>query len=285
MSAEEIIINAKPFRFVKQSRRGEVAVYTCGELYARVGKRETVERILKLHKKFDGLGFPVPEIVGTGEISSDAYYLEKSIGEKPFSFLFEDDIKKYGVVSPELFEKFISISEKFALAQLNSVVHDKTAASITDIIRPTDLAEELPEFGEKILKLYDEAVSALRVFPTVLTHGDFCSHNLFPKGIIDFEKEYYAPAGYDIVTNIFQNKYFPASREYEYFQFYVLTEEHFDLYYRRLGALYRKAGLPELSEYRRHFEYCRAVWHTARNQRVPKLQKWRYEFFKKQYLI
>lgn len=285
VDTQEIIIDNKRFRFVKKSRRGDVAVYTSGELFARVGKRENVERILKLHKKFDGFGFPVPEIVGSGEISAGAYYLEKSLGERFFSFLFEDDIKKYGEVSPELFEKFISISEKFARAQLRTAIPASDNASFTALIGPQDLAKELPEYGEKILKLYDEAVSELAVLPAVLTHGDFCSHNLFPAGIIDFEKEYYAPAGYDIVTNIFQNKYFPTSRDYEYFQYYSLTEKHFNLYYQRLDAVYREAGLPELSAYRRHFEYCRALWHTARNQRAPKVQRWRYELFKRQYMM
>lgn len=284
MSQSDILIGGKAFKLVRQSRRGEVTIYSSGDLYARVGERGVIDRMLALHKKFDSFGFPVAEIVGRGEISKGEYFLEKSLGEKCFSFLFQEDIERHGEISPELFEKFISITEKFARTQLRSKVSYSNGLSITELVRPEDLAEELPEFGGKILKLYDEAISAIKTFPLVLTHGDFCSHNLFPAGVIDFEKVYYAPAGYDIVTNIFQNKYFPASRQYEYYQLYVVTKEQENLYYRRLDALYREAGLPELSKYREHFEYCRAVWHTVRNQRAPKLQQWRYELFKKEYL-
>jgi len=283
MLSNDINIDGKQFKFVKQTRRGGVAIYTSGNLYARVGERSVIERMAALHKKFDELGFPVPEIVGRGEISKGAYFLEKSLGEKCFSFLFQEDIEKRGKISPELFEKFLAVTEKFARTQLRSKVSNSNGLSITELVRPEDLAEELPEFGGKILKLFDEAVSAVKIFPLVLTHGDFCSHNLFSVGVIDFEKIYYAPAGYDIVTNIFQNKYFPASREYEYYRLYVVTKEQEDLYYQRFDALYHEAGLPELSKYREHFEYCRAVWHTARNQRAPKIQQWRYELFKKEY--
>lgn len=323
MNLPEIVIDGKVFRQVKLSRRGEVAVYTNGELYARVGERGIIERMLALHKNFCEFGFPVPEIMGKGEIAGRGYFLEKSLGEKCFSYLFQDDIEKHGAVSPELFEKFISVTEKFAAAQLHSLVSNRTryknspllkgvpnsdlgrdlnppssetrtpplgkeefseTLSFTELIRPNDLAKELPEYGDKILKLYEESISALKVFPQVLTQGDFCSHNLFPAGVIDFEKAYCAPAGYDIVTNIFQNDYFPASREHEYYQLYSLTKEQKALYYKRLDALYAQANLPALSKYRKHFEYCRAAWHTARNSRMPKLQKWRYELFRKQYL-
>ena len=285
MNLPEISINGTTFRLVKLSRRGEVAVYTSGELYARVGEHGVIERMLTLHKKFVEFGFPVPEIVGQGTLSDAGYFLEKSLGEKCFSYLFQDDIEKHGAVSPELFEKFIAVTEKFAKAQLRTAGPNGSGILLDELIRPRDLAKELPEYGDKILGLYEKAVSALKIFPRVLTQGDFCSHNLFPEGVIDFEKAYYAPAGYDIVTNIFQNDYFPVSREYEYYQLYSLTEEQKALYYKRIDTLYREAGLPELSKYREYFKYCRAVWHTARNNRMPKLQKWRYEFFKKQYLI
>jgi hypothetical protein len=284
MDARDLTISGKLFQFVKRSRRGNVSIYKFGELFARVGEQNVIEPMIALHKKFVQFGFPVPEIVEQGEVDGKKYFLEKSLGEKFFSFLFADDIKKYGVISPELFEKFISITGKFAWAQFQTKVSSHKGLSITDLIGPKDLAEELPEFGGRIMKLYGEALGKIKTLPLVLTHGDFCSHNLFPAGIIDFEKAYFAPVGYDIVTNIFQNKYFPASREYEYFQYYVVSEEQENLYYERLDALYREAGLPEISKYKEPFEFCRAVWHTARNSKSPKLQKWRYEFFKKQYL-
>lgn len=285
MDTGTVVINGKIFRFVKRSRRGDVAVYTSGDLYARVGEREVVEGMLDLHKKFNVFSFPVPEIVGQGEIAGQGYFLEKSLGEKCFSFLFQDDIEKSGGVSPELFEKFISIAEKFARAQLRSALSGKDSFSITALVRPEDLAEELPEFGGKILKLYGEALEKVKIFPNVLTHGDFCSHNLFPSGVIDFEEVYYAPAGYDIVTNIFHNKYFPAGRDYEYYRLYKISGEQESLYYRRLDSLYLAHGLPELSKYRKHFEYLRAIWLTRRNGGAPKLQAWRYELFKSEYLL
>ena len=165
MDAEEITIEGKTFRFVKRSRRGEVAIYTSGDLYARVGEREVIERMLALHQKFDGFGFPVPVIMGRGEIAEGTYYLEESLGEQCFSRLFRDDIEKNGEISAELFEKFLKISEKFAKAQLRSAVSDKNLSTFAGLIGPQDLAKELPECGKKILRRFDETISALAVFP------------------------------------------------------------------------------------------------------------------------
>lgn len=283
MDLEEIIINGEVFRLVKRSRRGEVAIYTSGKLYARLGEPGVVKEMMDLHKKFDRLGFPVPAIVGQGEMSAGAYYLEESLGEKRFSELFRDDMEKYGSISPELFEDFLEVSEKFARAQLRSAVSATEGLSLVDIVRPRDLAEELPEVGERLLKRFEEAVSVLTVFPSVLTQGDFNPHNLFPRGVIDFEKIYYAPYGYDLVTNICHINQFPESHDYEYYRGYSFSKEQESLYYERFDVIYVEAGLPKLSDHKEHFEYCRAIWSTARNHQMPKLQKWRYELFKKQY--
>lgn len=279
-----MVIDGKTFRLVKLSRRGEVSVYTSGDLYARVGERAVVESMLALHKKFEGFGFPVASIVGRGEISVGAYFLEESLGDKHFSELFFEDTQSRGTISPELFDQFVKTTEKYAEAQLRSAISDKNTDLFTVLIKPQDLAEELPEHGGKILKLYDEALVTLAQFPFVLTQGDFNPHNLFPRGVIDFEQTYYGPAGYDIVTNIFSINYFPKSTEYEYFQRYCFTAEQEHLYYERMDVLYLKMGLPKLSEYKKHLEYCRAIWATKQNFRAPKLQQWRYELFKKTYL-
>ena len=285
MNQPEITIKGKTFRFVRASRRSNVGVYTSGELYARIGGQQTIQSILTLHKKFESFDFPVPEIVSAGDIGGSAYFLEKSLGEKCFSFLFRDDIEKYGKISSETFEKFLAITEKFARAQIQSKVSDPQLLSTEKLIRPQTLAEELPEFQEKILGRFEKVVSELAELPGVLTHGDFNSHNLFPTGVIDFEHEHYLPFGYDLVTNIFHIKYFPVSRNYEFYQFYSFDEKHTGVYYERLDALFLELGLPLLSKFREAFEYCRAVWLTENNHSAPKFQQWRYELFKTEYLL
>lgn len=284
MDQSQIIINGKTFQFVKQSRRGNVAVYTSGDLYVRVGERETILNMLALHKKFDAFGFPVPALAGHGEIAACSYFLEKSLGEKCFSELFREDMSKFGRISDELFEKFLEITLRFAEAQIRSVIPGKNAVSFSKLIGPSDLEEELPGFKEKIRELYKKAISSAEVFPFVLTQGDFCTHNLFPTGVIDFEDAYEGPFGYDLVANVFTERYFPDSRDFEYYKWYSFTPEQIALYYEKLDKIFLSAGLPPLSKYRGHFEYCRAVWLTARNHKMPKLQKWRYELFRNNYL-
>ncbi|MES2087993.1 MAG: aminoglycoside phosphotransferase family protein [Patescibacteria group bacterium] len=285
MTEPEIIIDGKKFKIVRQSRRGEVTVYTSGKFYARVGKPEVVAAMLSLHKKFDSFGFPVAPTVGSGEFESQAYFIEESLGDECFSFLFKHDFDKDGVISPELFERFISVSEKFARAQLRSATVDMTDVSFTKLVGPDDLKDELPEFSQRISERYQQALTGLKVFPQVLTQGDFNPHNIFPKGVIDFEETYYGPAGYDLVTNIFSNEYFPSVTGYEYIRLSSFTDEQKALYYKRLDAIYIAAGLPKISDYLQHFEFLRAIWLVKRNHRMPKLQQWRYELFKKNYLL
>ena len=284
MFPNNIDINGTQFTFVKQSRRGEVAIYTSGSLYARVGEKKVIEDKIALHKKFESFGFPVSPIVGQGAITAGSYYLEESLGEKCFSFLFQDDMKKFGMISPELFEKFLGVTEVFARAQLRSAISDKSTDSFSGLIGPKDLVKELPKFEEKILRRFDDAILELKVFPLVLTQGDFNPHNLFPIGVIDFEETYYGPFGYDLVTNIFSNNYFPETPGYEYIRLSSFTDEQKNLYYTCLDKICIQAGLPRVSAYREHFEFLRAIWLAKENHKLPKLQQWRYELFRKNYL-
>ena len=87
------------------------------------------------------------------------------------------------------------------------------------------------------------------------------------------------------MTNIFSNNYFPDTSGYEYIRLYSLTPEQKSLYYTRIDRIYTEAGLPKISEYREHFEFLRAIWLVRGNHRMPKLREWRYELFKKSYLL
>lgn len=284
MDYPDILINGKTFHFVKRSRRGSVVIYTSGELVVRVGEPAVVQEMVALHRRFESFGFPVPTFVEQGQIAEGAYYLEHSLGDKHFSELFRNTENPYGAIPPELFEQFISITETFMRAQIRSVVPQKDTSIFEKLIGPQDLAAELPDHAPKIISLYEKAITAVQEMPFVLTHGDFNPHNLFPAGVIDLESVYYAPFGYDIVTNIFSITYFPKEQGYEYHQWYCFSKEQEILYYARIDALCRELGVPEISKNREHFELLRAIWLTARNHKAPKFQQWRYELFKRQYL-
>lgn len=284
MSNETIQIEGKTFRFVMTNRTAEADVYTSGDLYLRIGKREAIERIYELHRKYESLGFSVARIVSRGESDGFVYFVEESLGEDCFSQIFKKDIDQLGKMSDESFEAFIDVTTRFTKAQIKTAVSADSVNLFSELIDPKGFAEELPEFSQKIIDHYNASLEAVKNFPVVLTHGDFNPHNLFPKGVIDFENIYYGPLGYDVVTNIFTTEWFPKEDGFEYKSLYHFSEDKISLYYEKMDQIFAEFRLPKLSDYRKHFEFFRAIWQARRNHHMPKIQQWRYELFKNKFL-
>ena len=279
-----ILLNGKTFTLVAVQREGESAIYKSGEEYARIGRRDRILKDLDLHRRMIAYGFPVAEVREEGEHEGAYYFIESSLGERHFGDLFAEDVGMHGKIADHTFAQFIAISEKFAQAQLKSAVEAKSFDEFAKGVHLDILQQELPEEAEKIQSYFDRVEERIGVFPFVITHGDFNPRNLYPKGVIDLEDSFPGPAGYDLVTNLFHARYMPDSPGYEYFRKYSFTEEQKQAYFGGMDSIYAQNGLPKLSDYFEDFGFCRAVWQTVRMQKWPKLQKFRYDLFRKDYL-
>lgn len=281
---ETITLAGREFVLVAIQREGESAIYKCGEEFARAGVRERILKDLELHKRMAAFGFPVAELRGEGEHENGYYFIESSLGERHFGDLFAEDMRVEGRILDETFARFVAISQRFAEAQLRSIDREKNFDQFADGIHLDILTEELPEDAESIRRYFERVKERVGVFPFVITHGDFNSRNLYPAGVIDLEDSFMGPAGYDLATNIFHTRYMPDSPEYEYFRRYSFTEEQEREYLGAMDVLYARHGLPKLSDYFDDFGFCRAVWMLVRMHQWPKLQKFRYDLFRKDYL-
>src|SRR3989338_2222322 len=284
ISEQSIKLQGKEFILVTTQRTEKISVYKGYNEFLRIGDRENIENNLHKHKQMLGYGLPISEIKEEGTIDNKAYYIESSLGEKHFGQLFSEDMKKAGRISNEHFAQFIEISRKFGESQLNTKIDRISLNSFPLGIHLDVVKFELEEYGDKIQEVFDRATEKIEVFPAVMTHGDFNPHNLYPKGAIDLESAFMGFAGYDLITNIVHIGYFPDSTDYEFYKGYNFVDEQKIQYLLAMDDLYIKNGLPRISEYLKEFEFFRAIWSVANMSRWPKLQQFRYDLFKRNYL-
>lgn len=282
---ESIKINGKEYNLVKERREAPMAVYKFDKTYLRIGDKEDIEAELKMRDQLKEHGFPVPQRFRQGQTDDGMfYYTEKAIGVENFSEIFIKDLEKQGSIDQKSFIQFIDISKEFAAAQLNTINEKADIKEFINAVNLKDIYKEFSREKDKIEKFVEEAKERLSIFPLVLTHGDFNSHNLYRQGVIDFENLFYAPAGYDIVTNIFNPEFFPILGDYEVVNPFRFTQEQKQEYFKVFDEFYLEKGIPRISDYEKYFSFFRATWLTANKEHIPKVQQFRKELYKKYFL-
>ena len=282
---EKLTIGGKEYVFVKQRRKAPMAVYKYGSTFLRIGEKKAIQKELVERDKLKEYGFPIPRRFRDGTMGELAYYTEKSIGNENFTEIFIKDIEKQGTIDEKSFQQFMAITKEFAEAQLKTIDPKANIKEFFQNISVKDIAQDFnAEEVKKIEKLLVEASERLSVFPFVLTHGDFNSHNLYRQGVIDFEGTFYAPAGYDIVTNIFNPEFFPLIGDYEILNPYRFSSEQKKQYFDFFDKFYLERGIPRLSDYVKYFEFFRATWLTANKSHIPKTHQFRKNLYRKYFL-
>lgn len=282
----QVFIGGRRFSLVRV-QRGKTAIYRSRNRYMRLGRQKALARELARHEEMLARGFPVARILTRGIRGDFLYFIEESLGKKSFGQLFAEDVRRRGAISRAHFQAFLDITAVFAAAQLRAPIAptgSARAAEFSASIHLGDLCRELPGDARRIRRRFSDAMARVRIFPHVLTHGDFNPHNIYPAGVIDLESVCDGLAGYDIVTNIVHNDYFPVSKKYEFYQKYAFTDTQKARYMTAMDMLYRAAGLPALSPYARDFAFCRAVWSAVRMREYPKIQAFRYNMLHEQFL-
>lgn len=277
-------IEGSTFELVDVQRDGASAIYRGDGAYLRIGDSQKIKTDLALHKQMEAAGFPVPAIIAEGEQGSKAYFIEASLGAKRLSDFFADDFENAGNISQENSRKLLEVTERFAVAQLRTRTPERDFEQFANGIHLDILCEELPEYAEQITAKFEELKNRVQSLPFVLNHGDFNSHNLFPAGVIDLEDSFYGPFGHDLYSALVSIDYFPNSQEYEFFARYQFSEENKAEYIGLLDRICAEAGLPPLSDFQKDFEFTRGVWALVRMHKYPKLQKFRYDKFIKEFL-
>jgi hypothetical protein len=130
---------------------------------------------------------------------------------------------------------------------------------------------------EIIDRVIQKVTTRLSVFPLVFSQGDFNPHNLFPKGVIDFDMGFQAPFGYDLLTAIYHTYAFPQVQLNRYQRGYTFTENQILQFTDMVDSFALRGGFPKITDFTADFLIARFIWSAVRMHDVPDLQKWRYD--------
>ncbi len=282
---ETLKINGKEFTLVKKRREAPMAVYKFDKKYLRIGDKDDLREELKIRDKLKEFGFPVPRRFKEAKTEEGLYYYtEQAIGYESFSDIFTKEIEAEGAITEKSWKQFLAVTKDFASAQLKTTIKKTDYTEFTNAIDLKKFYSEFPSERAKTEKFYEVVKERLSIFPFVLTHGDFNSHNLYRQGVIDFENLFYAPVGYDIVSSIFTPEFFPIKGDYEYKGSFRFTSDQKKDYLEFFDKFYLDNGIPRISDCLKFFEFGRAVWLTANKEDYPKVREFRLNEFSKRYL-
>ena len=245
-----------------------ISIYRGDDAYLRIGAAGDVRSEHAIHKRLLESGFPVAELLSEGEHRGLGWYTEASLGHDTLGDIFDAETSEGGTIADGTFGSFLSVILAWGRAQLS-------AASDTDFaddFRRMCLIEEAvvayPDLAGDIQSAFGIAVSRLRAFPAVPTHGDFHAFNACAGGVIDLDRVGWGPAGYDLIAALLIPELFPHEEGA-----YVFTEGHRVRYLSAVDELFASRGLPAPSAYTDDYLVCKLGWSAAWRQRTE-LREW-----------
>ncbi|MGW2869243.1 phosphotransferase [Kitasatospora sp. NPDC001225] len=184
--------------FVKNRTAADGAVWRSsdGLFYKRTGgeelRAETEFQRLAAH-----LGYPVPEIVGSGSEDGGYFVVERAIGEASLHEQALAHANRDGQVGDDVINTAAAVASKLLQAQarhpLPATPWFEKAAFATEVFT------ENPDFDTpRIHDAVDRALDRLARLPVVHGHLDYGLPNILPAGVIDWQHHGPVPLGYDV---------------------------------------------------------------------------------------
>ncbi len=273
---EKIRLFDKEWTLIKERRYQKVWIYQSEDAVLRIGEAMEINGEIELASNLLGIGFPIPNILTQGTYESYRYFIEEKVGEQPLAM---DIIQNGGVASPQIEESLYVIVNRFAAAQLKTQTTEDLFNEFLEKSHYNSVAnDEVNEITrKKMLEASEVIAQALKNYPFVLSHGDFNTWNIFDKHVIDFEHKMYAPFGYDLVTMIFHDYFFPDTDGYELKRTVRFSKEFQKTIMDRVFELVRDNFNLEFAEYLPAIILPKLVWSSALMDHRPKLQRWRFD--------
>ncbi len=274
---EIVTVSGREFKRAKKRFYMNVSVYANEEqsLFMRLGDPVHIEREYTIHRTLEKYGYPVATIVERGKWEEYVYYIEESQGDELLSFVLHKDTMKHGMLTNETYEAFAALVATYIEGQVQTATNSKDAFSLLEETT-ADLAKELPHLSSKIeqaKKKYKEYfLDELAVF----SHGDFNTHNLFWKGIIDVEGFSWMPFGYDVTTMLFNGLFFPVPEQFEMRRLFTFSTEERVKLLAMIDSIALNHNLIPFHTYVDHHLMLRTLWAAKGMDHTPVLQKWRF---------
>lgn len=274
---EQIVISGTAFTKIKKRFYMNVSVYGSSDqmVFMRLGDAIHIEREYSHHKTLEKYGYPVAKVLEKGEWREFAYYIEESQGDELLSFVLHKDKTVYGQLSTETFERFSDLVIAYVEGQVQT---KNTHEHSFDLLDETckDMSTEMPSLKEKVQLAKEKYIQHFCEQPFVFSHGDFNTHNLFWKGVIDVEGFSWMPFGYDVMTMLFNGLFFPAAEKFEMRRLFTFSLEERSRMVSMVDAIATNHGLPLWKEYVDHHLLLRTLWAAKGMDHTPILQEWRF---------
>src|SRR3989344_8390920 len=262
---KELEINGALYEYFSTRAYTPIDVYRGADAFLRIGPAQLIDTEIAMHQNLEKLDFPLAPILGDGEFEERRYFIEKSLGDTHYGDLFAKDVSAH-------FDEWLRFVKSYADIQIKTARTNTGFKEFEKTIHFEDILSELPDMNDHLIKAMAKIESKLSSRPFVMSHNDLTPNNIFPDGIIDFERARYSPVGYDLATNIFHIFLHPTGGEYEFKRKYEFSKKQVAFYLE---------SFPEIKNITGELFLCRAIWSTVRMHRWPKIQKWRYDFLKK----
>jgi hypothetical protein len=273
-----IIVDDTQYTHVCGNRFNGRAVYRGPAKYMRIGLPTIIAHEESLHRRLWDAGFPVAQILQTGEVNGQPFFVEASLGDSVLGELFEAEMQAHGVVTDASFRNLLMIVLRWAEAQLQHVATPDIPPDLASTVRLTDVERLLPHLTPLTRQVFLRLQQRFACFPTVLTHGDFHPYNLCSGGVIDLEFVHWSVAGYDVLTAFFEEGLWPAdSTDYRF------TVPQQMLACHAIDDLFHVYHLPLPSAYTADFLMGRMMKIVEiGEQRPPAVKQWIYQCYEAQ---
>ena len=271
-----VVLQGEVFDVVKPARLlpGMVLRSQSRDVYARLGPKQSAleEQVhtVSLYKR----GFPVAQVLSSAEYGEEEwYFIEESLGEKPFHVQFADEWSKDRVVSDGTFVRYADVMQRYITAQFDPANYSTVSA--TDFVR-----EAVPDHrilanyqicGGDIARYHQALASAtdrLTGVPMGVLQLDLNPYNVLDRGIIDFELVSYGPLGYDSLTVSLWHRWFINDPSAKYRLAYLLNEQQVGDIARMVAATARARNIPDPNEYMQEFLLIKTAWGFSSTQSI-----------------
>ncbi len=148
-----------------------------------------------------GLGYPVPEIVGTGSEDGGYFFVERAIGDTSLHEKALADAGRDGRVSHQVISTAAAVASKLLRAQTRHPL--PTTPWFEKAAVAAKVFEENPDFDTpRVHQAVKHALDRLAQLPMVHGHLDYGLPNILQAGVIDWQHHGPVPLGYDVYPTL-----------------------------------------------------------------------------------
>ena len=273
---ERLKINGAVYEHVKDRLAGgKIFRAEDGGSYLRIGDPQLTaeEHIHQVSLK--NRGYPVSDVLSHGKHNEQYYYVEESLGEKPFGIQFGEEFRSDGKISDQTFGRYLSIMRQYTSAVFNPANHRHAKTDIRQIALLPYTTYQYNLDQARMDRLFTRAQDRTNQLPIVEIHEDLGPFNVMDRGVIDFETvqnkdstqntSRFGPMGFDVVAGPVTGYYFPKVDGYFHKTLYEFSDEQLASIGDMVSDTAQECGVKDPREYTQEFLLMRTVWAAARN--------------------